>query len=150
MTPDSGPGALALLCGEAEVQSAFARFLEEHWGAADRVAVPGGAWWVAQAADLTEGRVKKVLLRGRAPVKEVVELLLDRVSLRQVVVLGHQDCGWYRREARAVTAGELVRRIGADMLRAREEIERWAPRRITVEGYMLTDSGGQADFRKLF
>ncbi len=144
---------LALHCGERGPRGAF----DELIGAVapgsplERIVVPGGAWWIAQAAELTEGRIKRIVLGGRHPVRDVMDSFLDSSALELVVLAGHQGCSWYRRRYPRHSAGELVREQGADMLRARDEVERWAGRRLAVTGWiLLADASGQASGRRLF
>jgi hypothetical protein len=144
---------LALHCGERGPRGAF----DELIGTVapdsplERVVVPGGAWWLAQAAELTEGRIKKLVLGGRQPVRNVVESFLDSSALEMVVLAGHQGCSWYRRRYPRHSPGDLVREQGADILRAREEVERWAGRRLAVTGWiLLSDESGATSARRLF
>ncbi|MGH2608323.1 MAG: hypothetical protein ACRDHF_04475 [Tepidiformaceae bacterium] len=144
---------LALHCGERGPRGAF----DELIGAVapgsplERIVIPGGAWWLAQAAELTEGRIKRIVLGGRHPVRDVMDSFLDSSALELVVLAGHQGCSWYRRRYPRHSAGELVREQGADMLRARDEVERWAGRRLAVTGWiLLADASGQASGRRLF
>ena len=143
---------LVLHCGEALLLASVERLLESHAPGvqADRLSLPGGCWWVAEAAGLTEGRVKRALLRGRMPVREAVEALLDGGNVREVMLVAHEGCAWYRRSAPGASAGDLVKQQGRDMLRARAEIERWAPRGTAVGGWMLVAAEGEAGMRKLF
>lgn len=145
----AGPPPLAVFCGEASghaVVEAF--FAHEFEGLAlDRAAVPGGAWWIAEAASFTEGRLKKFALRGRRPVREIVDTLLGGRGPRTVVLVGHEGCSWYQRRSPGASPGELVRLAGADMLRARDEILRWAPGALDLRGYVLLADGSE---RRLF
>jgi hypothetical protein len=80
-----------------------------------------------------------------------VDSLLDSSALELVVLAGHQGCSWYRRRYPRYSPGELVREQGADILRARDEVERWAGRRLAVTGWiLLADTAGQASGRRLF
>ncbi len=144
---------LALHCGERGPRGAFDELLGTvaPGSSFDRVVIPGGAWWLAQAAGLTEGRIKRMVLAGRQPVREVVESFLDSSALELVVLAGHQGCSWYRRRYPRHSAGDLVREQGADILRAWQEVERWAGRRLAVTGWiLLADESGQASGRRLF
>lgn len=152
---DSGAPAtvLALHCGERGPRGAFDELIGSvaPGSPLERVMVPGGAWWLAQAAGLTEGRIKRLVLAGRQPVREVVDSFLDSSALELVVLAGHQGCSWYRRRYPRHSAGELVREQGADILRARQEVERWAGRRLAVTGWiLLADESGQTSGRRLF
>jgi hypothetical protein len=130
---------LALHCGEGATRAAFDELLGRLYPAdrCDRAALPGGAWWLAEAANFSEGRLKRMLLGGRLPAREAVEAMLGATALREVVLLGHQDCAWYRQRFPRHTPGDLVREQGADILRARAEIARWAPRALPVSGWLL-------------
>jgi hypothetical protein len=144
---------LALHCGESRVIGAADRLIAEvsNGGAVDRIMLPGGAWGLAEAATLSEGRIKRLMLGGRIPVKQAVEAVLGPRTLREIILIGHQDCAWYRELEPRASAGQLVRAQGQDILRARDEILRWAPRRLTVSGWMLVlDEAGGTTARRLF
>jgi hypothetical protein len=144
---------LALHCGERGPRGAFDELIGTVAPGSpfERVVIPGGAWWLAQAAEMTEGRIKRIVLAGRQPVREVVESFIDSSELELVVLAGHQGCSWYRRRYPRHSAGELIREQGEDMLRARQEVERWAGRRLAVTGWILhADASGKASGRRLF
>ena len=126
------------------------RVLAEYAGAAsvDRVALPGGAWWLAEAATLSDGRLKRTLLRGHKPMRELLQSVLGDGTAHCVLLLGHQECSWYRLRFPGASPGDLVRRIGADLFRARDELIRWAPANVEVRGLVLLD--GPAGTRRLF
>lgn len=140
---------LAIFCGETAGHAAVEAFFAREFAGAglDRVAVPGGAWWVAEAASFTQGRLKQFALRGRRPVREIIDALLGGRSPRTVVLIGHEGCSWYARRSPAASPGELIRLAGSDMLRARDEILRWAPGALDLRGYVLLADGHD---RRLF
>ncbi|HEX6032284.1 MAG TPA: hypothetical protein VFY90_12705 [Tepidiformaceae bacterium] len=152
--PAGAPASrLALHCGESHVIGAVNQLLGQTGdaGAIDRIMLPGGSWGIAEAASLSEGRIKRLMLGGRIPVKQAVEAVLGPRSLREVILIGHQDCAWYRELEPRASAGQLVRAQGQDMLRARDEILRWAPRSVTVSGWMLvSDESGATTARRLY
>ncbi|MGH8431693.1 MAG: hypothetical protein ACREUF_14955 [Solimonas sp.] len=134
---------LALHCSEVDMQGSFVELLDAiaPGERVERIALPGSAWWLAQAAELTEGRIKRIVLGGRQPVRDVVDAILSSSALRQVVLLGHQECAWYRQQFPRLSPGDLVREQGNDLIRAREEVWRWSERNFAINGWIVVAAG---------
>jgi hypothetical protein len=149
----TGTGSVvAMFTSEARYFAAMSEFLAARYPSetVDRVAVPGGPWWLAKAASLSESRVKRIILGELKPVREAMRSLVDSHDLRELVLIAAQDCAWYRRLYPRLSPGETVRRQGEDMVRARDEALRWAGRPISVSGHILTfDAQGAITFRTL-
>jgi hypothetical protein len=146
------PAVLAIACSEPPAQEAFRALLTKRHGeaAVELVSVPGGAWWVARAANATRSRARRwVAARVADSVEDAIEAALARQSLKAVELLGHQGCGWYSRVSRGATQGELVRRQGEDLYVAAEELARWS--RLPVAGRIVLESAdGGSIVRTLF
>lgn len=148
----SGPGALLVGCGEPNIRQALAVLEAERLGGleVERILVPGGCWWLAEAAGAASGRLKRMVASRSAAFEGVAATLADP-GLAQVLLTAHQDCTWYRRIAPGLGAGDLVRRMGADMYAARDEAQRLAKRKLPVAGVVLTrDAAGDWRGRELF
>ena len=145
------PAVLAVHCSDSGAQAAFREVLARHHGEAivEAVAVPGGAWWIARAANATRSRARRWLAgRVAESLEDAIEQALARRTLVSIELLGHQGCGWYERLARNATPGELVRRQGEDIYVAAEEIARWS--RLPTAGRMVLTGESGATVRTLF
>jgi hypothetical protein len=145
------PAVLAIHCSEPGPQEAFRYLLRLRYGDAlvESVAVPGGAWWVARAANATRSRTRR-WIAGRVAdsLEDAIESALARRSLKAVELLGHEGCGWYDRVGRRATAGELARRQGEDLFVAAEEVARWS--RLPVAGRIVLGDADGSTVRTLF
>ncbi len=145
------PSILAIHCSEPGAQQAFRAVLQGRHGTelVETVAVPGGAWWVARAANATRSKARRWIAGKVADsVEDAIESALARRTLKSVELLGHQGCGWYDRVSRNATAGELVRRQGEDLYIAAEELARWS--RLPVAGRIVLEDADGALVRTLF
>ena len=115
----------------------------------ERILLPGGAWWLAEAAEASSGRFKR-MVAGRIGAVEAVSVMLASPSIESVLIAGHQDCTWYRERFPRVSAGDLVKRIGAAMFTAKDELERLAGRKQRVRGVVLVRAGDGWEPRDLF
>lgn len=142
--------AFLIACGEPAVSAALAAFEAARFSGlpVERVLLPGGCWWLAEAA--SAGRLKRIIA-SRSAALDGVSAMISGDSVSEVALLGHQDCHWYHDRAPAAGPGELVRRIGQDLYIARDEILRVAGRALTVTGHVLIRRAG-AEFtpRQLF
>jgi hypothetical protein len=114
--------------------------------------LPGGGWWIARAAEATQGRVRR-WLAGHAiePVEDAIQWVFTQQSLKAVTLLGHQDCLWYGQFHRGATPGTIVRHVGEDLYRAAEELREWAPAHIAIAAWLVTfDTEGHAAARRVF
>lgn len=142
---------LALLCSEEGAGPLFEELIAllQPKESVEHVSLPGGAWWAARATELTDGKLKRIGLGGRSPVREAVEAMVVAGSVRSILLLGHQDCAWYRARFPGASPGSIVREQGADLLRARDEIRRWSPRPVTAEAWLIMQSAGTTRARRL-
>jgi hypothetical protein len=145
------PAVLALQCSDPAAREAFRQVIQRFHGEAsvETVAIPGGPWWVARAANATKTRARRWIAgRVAGSVEEAIEAALSRSSLRAVELLGHQGCAWYERFDRRATPGELVRKQGEDLYLAAEELARWS--RLPVAGRIVLEGTPGARVRTLF
>lgn len=129
---------LLIACGEPAVAGALDEVARRHFGElpVERILLPGGAWWLAEAADATSGRLKR-MVAGRIGAVEAVSAWLADPLIERVIIVGHQDCAWYRERHPGLPAGELIKRLGAAMYAGRDELVRLARRPVRVRGVVL-------------
>lgn len=142
---------LLIACGEPAVAEALTGVAERHFGGlpVELILLPGGAWWLAEAADATSGRFKR-MVAGRISAVEAVSAMLGSPSIQSVVIAGHQDCSWYRERFPGAGPGDLVKRVGAAMYSGRDELLRLAGRQVHVRGVVLVRAGNGWEERELF
>lgn len=146
-TPDS----VAVHCMDARYMDGFDELLLSVLGADPlRIVVPGGAWWLAQAASAGEGRLRKFLLHGRVPAQEFVDTFLRGRGLKRVVMVGHQDCRWYHEMNPKLSDEEILRLQTSHILRARNEIDRWASHAMESHGFLLRSKDAALVADRLF
>jgi hypothetical protein len=129
---------LLIACGEPAIRDVLLRFEAERFPGlpVERILLPGGCWWVSEAAAMTGGRIKR-LVASRSSTYEAVGDMLADPGIGSVALVAHQDCQWYRGRSPRSSAGELVKRAGADLYAARDEIVRLAGRHIPITGTVL-------------
>jgi hypothetical protein len=142
---------LLVACGEPALREALAGLEDERFAGqhVERLLLPGGCWWLAEAAAMTSGRLKRMVLSRSSTYDAVVDFIADR-ALSGVALVAHQDCAWYRARFPRLSAGELVKRAGADLYTARDEVLRLADRDLSVTGTVLVLTGERWEPRTLF
>jgi hypothetical protein len=142
---------LLVACGEPALRDALAGLERERFGGqpVERLLLPGGCWWLAEAAAMTSGRLKRMVLSRSSTYDAVVDFIADR-TLSGVALAAHQDCAWYRARYPRLSAGELVKRSGADLYTARDEVLRLAGWNLPVTGTVFVATGGEWSARALF
>jgi len=88
-SPDPSP-ALALYCSDSRFDEHSAKFITDHLGHAafDLFVVPGGAaWLVWDWRDFSTQRIAR----------EQVAFLVEAHQVKRVVLIAHEDCGFYRK-----------------------------------------------------
>lgn len=145
---------IALHCSESGARPAIDELLSTLFGKAgiEIVSVPGGCWWPARVAGTGEGRLRGWLAnRVAGAAGDAVRGTLRRRGLEEVLLVGHQGCGWYRRLHPGSSESDLVRLQGEDLYRTAREIGRWSGAALTVHGYILVaDQAGSVTARALF
>ena len=142
---------LLIACGEPSVVAALESLADASVGVlpVERILLPGGAWWLAEAAAASGNRLKRIVA-GRITAVEAVSEMLGSASIVSIVIAGHQDCAWYADRHPRLGRGELVKRIGADMYAASDELQRLARRPLTVSWFVLVRTTAGWEPRKLF
>jgi len=143
---------LLVACGEPGIHDAteeFARRIAcDHL---DRVLLPGGCWWLAEAATATSGRLRKVLVGEHVPVRDALTRFIGDSGITRVILLGHQGCEWYRQRFPEASEGMRLKQAGADMFTARDELQRIAGPGLVIEGHLFAMPGGAAgSFHQVF
>ena len=141
---------LIVACGEDAVRDGLDELERQNFpdGRPERLFLPGGCWWLAQASEASSGRLKRIAMNRSGVVEAVRDLLAAKAS--RIVLTGHQDCAWYRRRYPAASPGDLVKRIGADIYAARDEAVRLAGHSLKVQGTVLVRVGDSWEPRVLF
>ena len=145
------PRGLLVACGEPAIRDALAELEAQQFPGqpVERLLLPGGCWWLAEAAAITSGRLKRMVLSRSSTYDAVVDFVADR-TLSGVALVAHQDCSWYRARFPRLSAGELVKHAGADLYTARDEVRRLAGRNLSVSGTMVVLTGERWEPRTLF
>ena len=139
MMPPSTASALVVHCSDHRFIPAFEQLVEKQLGIADYdlIAVPGGPQFLA-ALDY----LPKFAWAGNRWVK----FLIEGHGLNRVVLIGHEDCGWYK-QLHGSHAG-LEAKLRADLLHAREQLQQ-ALGGVAVECWYAALSSGQPAFERL-
>jgi hypothetical protein len=130
--------ALVVHCSSARFGGQFQKFLSE--GLRLRkysvVAVPGGV----QALTLIEYLPKFAWAGWRW-----VKFLSDLEKPRRIVLIGHEECAWYRDLRFRRHAAPARERITGDLKRVAEDVSERFPQ-ACVEAYYASYAGGQTVF----
>lgn len=145
------PRGLLVACGEPAIGEALASLEAQRFDGqpVERLLLPGGCWWLAEAAAMTGGRLKRIVLSRSSTYDAVVDFIADR-TLSGVALVAHQDCSWYGARFPRSSPGELVKRAGADLYTARDEVARLAGRNLSVSGTVFVIADGKWSARTLF
>jgi hypothetical protein len=131
-------GAAAIYCSDGRFGEQMDEFLHEGLGLPryDRVAVPGGA---ACLADHTLAYYEQESLSRQ------LRFLIESHSLRRLVLIAHQDCGFYR----DVWLGSrtLLQQQATDLEKAADRIRRWNLR-VEIEAYFAIQADGLISFQR--
>ena len=141
---------LLIACGEQAIRSALDNFEREMFGDEDveRILLPGGCWWLAEAAVASAGRLKRAVMNRSAAIDGVRALLA--ATRGPVALVGHQDCSWYRSRYLGLSPGEVVKRIGTDIYSARDEMQRLGSSALLTKGVILVRGDDGWSSRSLF
>ncbi len=130
-------GAAALYCSDGRLGDHIDEFLHQGLGLPryDRLTCPGGPVALAD---------RMFALWDTRGVEEQLRFLVTAHSLEQVVLLGHQDCAYYR--VRIGLAGdEAAAAQRQDLKRAATLIQHMSPA-IVVSAYFVELSGERVQF----
>lgn len=106
------PEVLAIHCSDYRIQAGLREFLDEGLGLRaryDLLVVPGGPQCLVEF-----GPLPKFSWSGRRWCRALVELH----ALKRLVLVAHQDCGWYRRLQEYLPSPHPPRLVQEDDLRA--------------------------------
>jgi hypothetical protein len=129
-------GAAAVYCADGRYGDQMDEFLHLGLGLPryDRVAVPGGA---ACLADHIQA------MRERSALERQLRFLIEAHELTRVVLIAHQDCGFYKTVR--WKAESLEKQQFADLTRAAERIREYACD-LEVDAYIARRVGGRVRF----
>lgn len=102
---------LAVHCSDHRIQAGIREFLDERSGLGanyDALVVPGGPQCLVEV-----GALPKFCWVGRKWSKALIQLH----SLKRLILIAHQDCGWYRWLEDYAPSSDPVRRRQEDDLR---------------------------------
>ena len=141
---------LLIACGEDAVRDGLAALEQSAFSQQqpDRILLPGGCWWLAEAASAAQSRLKRAAMNRNSAVEAVRDFLT--ATSGPIVLAGHQDCSWYRARHPMLSPGDLVKRIGADIYAARDEAQRLAGHELSIQGIFLVRAGEAWETRALF
>ncbi len=143
--------ALLIGCGEPAIHAETESFAEslgvEHL---ERVLMPGGCWWLAEAASATSGRFRRALLGEHVPVRDALVRFIAHSRIERVVLLAHEGCDWYRHQHPGATEGARLKIAGEDIFTARDELRHIDNSGVQIEGRVYVRSGSHAGWRDLF
>jgi hypothetical protein len=133
-------GAAAVYCSDGRFGEQMDEFLHEGLVLPryDRVAIPGGAACLA-------GRTTSPFWQKTA-LDEQLSLLIREHGLRQVILIAHDGCAFYKDLALA-SAGTVERQQARDLFTATACIRFWNPG-IEIECYFARKSKGRVIFER--
>lgn len=139
MLPPVTSSALVVHCSDHRFQRIFREFVEGTLkiGDYDVIAVPGGPQVLA-ALDY----LPKFAWAGSRWAK----YLVDAHDLKRIVLLAHDECGWYRHVHG--THAEVEARQRADLARGRDQLQRAIPG-ISVETWFIVLHEGNVKAERL-
>lgn len=139
MIPPLVASTLVVHCSDHRFLPACEELVEKRLGISDYdlIAVPGGPQFLA-ALDY----LPKFAWAGNRWLK----FLIEGHGLKRVVLIGHEDCGWYR-HLHGTHAEPEAKQV-ADLRHAREQVERTLGG-IAVESWFVKLSGSQPSFEPI-
>jgi len=128
--------ALVVHCSDHRFRRAFEDFIEKTLGIGDydRIAVPGGPQFLV-ALDY----LPKFAWVGNRWTK----FLVEAHGTKRVVLIAHEDCGWYRHVLGS--HAEVEARQHQDLDHARDQLLQALPG-VAVETYLATLHNGRIEF----
>jgi hypothetical protein len=129
-------GAAAVYCSDGRYGEQMDEFLHEGLGLPryDRVATPGGAACLARAS---------AAYYEKESLEKQLRFLIEAHELRKVVLIAHQDCGFYRQ----LWLGDISMASAQekDLALAAERIRTYAGA-LEVEAYFARPTGSRVEF----
>ena len=138
-SPADGATTLVVHCSDYRFRQAFHAFIETALGIKhyDLIAVPGGPQFLV-ALDY----LPKFAWAGNRWTK----FLVEAHGLKRVVLIAHQDCGWYKHVHGSHAAMEARQR--EDLRHARDQLRQLLPG-VSVETYLGGLKEGKASFERV-
>jgi hypothetical protein len=132
-------GAAAVYCADGRYGDQMDEFLHLGLGLPryDRVAVPGGAACLADHLPA---------MRERSALERQLRFLIEAHELRRVVLIAHQDCGFYKTVR--WRAASLETQQAADLSLAARRIRDYVSG-LEVEGYIAKRVAGRVRFERV-
>jgi hypothetical protein len=129
-------GAAAIYCADGRYNDQTDDFLHNHLGLPryDRVVIPGGAACLAGHT---------LAMRERGAFEKQLRFLVESHELRRIVLIAHEDCGFYRHLLRA--RGPLEPMQAKDLLAVAGVIRTWS-QGLAVDAYFARKSGDSVQF----
>lgn len=129
-------GAAAIYCADGRYNDQTDDFLHNRLGLPryDRVVIPGGAACLAPHA---------LAMRERGALEKQLRFLIESHVLNRVVLIAHEDCGFYKHVLRLRSALEPQQHT--DLCHVTQVIQSWSAD-VRVEAYFARTSGGLVQF----
>lgn len=128
---------LAVYCSDHRIQAGIREFLDESLNLRanyDSLVVPGGPQCFVEVEGLP-----KFAWASRKWSRALIQLH----SLKRLVLIAHQDCGWYRwLEDYRPSRGSVRRRQEEDLRAAGQAVRRFDPELVLDLGYAAWDTDG--------
>ena len=134
-------GALAIYCSDGRYNEPFDEFIGKKLGLPnyDRMSIPGGpAWLIYDSRRLQEASVSR----------SHIEFLVEHHQLTRVILIAHENCGYYRKRLGCADEKEVERQQNEDMKKAKDQILPWH-KSLTVDSYRAKVEGKQVTFTAL-
>jgi hypothetical protein len=123
-----GPHALVVHCGDHRFQAGFHEFLSEVLqlnANYDLMVIPGGPQTLTQIEHLT---------KFYWTTWKWLRFFVKMHHIQRLILIQHQDCGWYKAVVHADPAAEARRRQEENLRQAQQELNRDFPK-LNVELY---------------
>jgi Putative carbonic anhydrase len=130
-------GAAAVYCADGRYGDQMDEFLHHHLGLPryDRVAIPGGPACLAPHVSA---------MRERGALEKQLRFLIESHELTRVVLIAHEDCGFYRHLLHLRTP--IQDQQFKDLLHVAGQIRSWRPG-IQVDAYFARKVEGTVEFQ---
>jgi hypothetical protein len=137
-------------CSDPRFRPATAEFVHASFPAqaVDEVVLPGSVWWLAKVTQVPSGIAG--LVAELKQLRNGIKVLIQAHHPTHLVLVGHQDCLWYKRLYPHLTAEQAIRQQGEDIIAAKRGLLSWLESRLEVSGYIATfDREGVVTFRNV-
>ncbi|MCS7224929.1 MAG: hypothetical protein NZ959_10315 [Armatimonadetes bacterium] len=114
------PDVLVVFCSDGRFAGRCRQFVERELGISryDQFIVPGGpAWLILRSETFTEYDVAK----------EAVTFLIEAHQIKKVILIAHEDCGFYRHRIFYNDPKDLIATQKRDLKEAGQVLRAWFP-----------------------